>query len=133
MQSSAQIFFDLTRQHVRHANLVSCHVWLAQACGPALQLSPMGNERTKAVHAPAPPPQPAAAQAPAAAAPAGADEENPQKIRVIVRKRPMNKKVCAAAWHRVDGPEQGAARALPLLCTSGLLHLCSCWIGTDVQ
>lgn len=52
-----------------------------QACGPALQLSPMANR-----------PKSGAAAQPAAPAPPQ-EEQEPQKIRVVVRKRPINKKV----------------------------------------
>ena len=52
-----------------------------QACGPAMQLSPMGAEKARA----------AAQQSAQQAAPP--PEEDPPKIRVIVRKRPINTKV----------------------------------------
>lgn len=49
---------------------------LAHACGPAMQLSPMAENK----------PQPRASPQPTA------EETDPPKIRVVVRKRPMNKK-----------------------------------------
>jgi len=65
---------------------------LAHACGPALQLSPMGNDKPRA---PTPPQAQPAQQPVAQQVQAGAQEEQqpePQKIRVVVRKRPINKK-----------------------------------------
>lgn len=60
---------------------------LAHACGPALQLSPMGNEKPRAAA-----PQPAAPSRQPAPAAAVEDVPEPQKIRVVVRKRPINRK-----------------------------------------
>mmetsp|Transcript_12612 Transcript_12612/g.27255 ORF Transcript_12612/g.27255 Transcript_12612/m.27255 type:complete len:659 (+) Transcript_12612:246-2222(+) len=58
---------------------------LAHACGPALQMSPMGDKADAR--------KPRAVSAPPAAGPAPPMEEvDPPKIRVIVRKRPINKK-----------------------------------------
>jgi kinesin family protein 2/24 len=52
-----------------------------QACGPAMQLSPINND-AKAK----------AAALPVASAANPATEEDPPKIRVVVRKRPLSKK-----------------------------------------
>lgn len=57
----------------------SCNVCL---CVCLLQLSPMGGVQQQ---------QQAVRQQPAASS--GADPEDPEKIRVVVRKRPMNRKV----------------------------------------
>ncbi|KAL6763284.1 P-loop containing nucleoside triphosphate hydrolase protein [Haematococcus lacustris] len=70
---------------------------LAHACGPALQLSPMGNDRVKPTHQPAASQQPYAPQpvpqmAQAAQQVSSLEEVDPPKIRVVVRKRPLNKK-----------------------------------------
>lgn len=57
---------------------------LAHACGPAMQLSPMGSDKAKAAAHP---------HAQAEHSGSGAlSEEDPPKIRVVVRKRPINKK-----------------------------------------
>lgn len=58
---------------------------LAHACGPAMQLSPMGQQQQARQQ------QAVAAQQAAAAAPQEYPED-PEKIRVVVRKRPINKK-----------------------------------------
>lgn len=82
---------------INNGGCMVSHMWAMlparhlQACGPALQLSPMGND-SKSSHGGAAAAPPAAAAAAAHAGPAQ-EETDPPKIRVVVRKRPINKKV----------------------------------------